>query len=84
MKTTVQLDDDLLTELREISKERRASLQETIAAAIRAGLAGLRPTRPVAAPQQYELRTMSLGACRLPNLDNISEVLAYCEGEDYR
>ena len=32
----------------------------------------------------FRTRAVSLGKCKLDNLDNIAEVLAFAEGEDFK
>jgi hypothetical protein len=53
----------------------------------RSSLATPTPEPDVAARQakpRFETPTYSTGPCALPNLDDVSEVLAFAEGEDFR
>ncbi len=43
---------------------------------------GEAPKRPL--PKRYRLRPCRRLGAKLPNLDNIADVLAYAEGDDYR
>jgi hypothetical protein len=57
-------------------------MKEVVNAALREGLIALtkpRETRPPA-----RMRTFDLGQCSVPNLDNISDVLAFGEGESFK
>jgi hypothetical protein len=84
VRTTLSLDDDVAIELQRLQRKRREAFKQTVNAVLRAGLTMLagrgrdRQTPPV--------RTVpaSLGTPRLKDLDNISEVLAFAEGEDHR
>jgi len=82
MRTTVTLEDDVALEIAKLQKARDESFKETLNAVLRAGLAGLRARRP-GARAAYRTQPMSLGTPRLKNLDDISEVLAFGEGEDH-
>ena len=50
--------------------------------ALRAGLLVLKE-EPAAPGERYRTEPASLGQPRLPNLDNIAEVLAVAEGDDH-
>ena len=82
MRTTVTLEDDVAKEMAKLQKARDESFKETLNAVLRAGLASLQAKRP-RAPAAYRTRPVSLGTPRLKNLDDISEVLAFGEGEDH-
>lgn len=60
MRTTVDLDSDLLERLRVESARRRLSFKELLNAAIRTGLAAPETRRP----RPYTLPTFRLGAVR--------------------
>jgi hypothetical protein len=40
--------------------------------------------RPSGPRERYEIPSTSLGGCRLPNLDDISDAIALGEGEGFR
>jgi hypothetical protein len=82
MRTTVTLDEDVALEVAKLQKARDESFKETLNALLRAGLASLRAKRS-AATVVYRTEPVSLGGPRLKNLDDISEVLAFGEGEDH-
>ncbi|MDX2171009.1 MAG: hypothetical protein SF182_28325 [Deltaproteobacteria bacterium] len=82
MRTTVTLEDDVALEIAKLQKARDESFKDTLNALLRAGLASLQGKRPRAAAV-YRTEAVSLGTPRLKNLDDISEVLAFGEGEDH-
>jgi len=82
MRTTLTLDDDVAKEIRRLSRETNRSFKQAVNAVMRAGIAALASTKR--APRaRYRVKPVSLGRPRLPNLDNIAEVLAIAEGEDH-
>lgn len=82
MRTTVTLEDDVALEVAKLQKARDESFKDTLNAILRAGLASLRAKRSTPAVS-YRVRAVSLGMPRLKNIDDISEVLAFGEGEDH-
>lgn len=79
MRTTVTLDRDVAARLKGLRKRRDQTFKEVVNSALRAGLDRLEsPGKNLSKP--YALRPVSLGP-RLPNLDNIAEVLAAIEDE---
>ncbi len=82
MRTTLTLDDDVATGIRRLARERKASFKQAVNAAMRAGIAAL-STQKRGPRTRYRVKPVSLGTPRLPNLDNIAEVLAIGEGEDH-
>lgn len=74
MRTTLTLDDDVAALLQRLSRERRRAFKHIVNDALRAGLAIL-AAQPPARRRRYRLKPVSLGRPRLPNLDNIAEVL---------
>jgi hypothetical protein len=82
MRTTLTLDDDVAALLVQIQNERKAPLKEVVNTALRTGLVAM--TKPPQAREPFETRTLGNGPRNLPNIDNIAEVLAWAEGEDYK
>lgn len=82
MRTTLTLDDDVAALLERVRKSRKAGLKETVNEALRQGLRQM--TTPPPRRKPYQTPSWDLGKCLVDNLDKISEVLAYAEGEDYR
>ena len=83
MRTTLTLDDDVAIALERLRRRRREPLKQVVNAALRAGLSALE-ARPKATREPFRTQPASLGPPRLKNLDNISDVLAFAEGEDFR
>jgi hypothetical protein len=82
MRTTLTLDEDVAALLARVRKARRAGLKETVNEALRQGLRQM--SAPPPKSKHYEAPSWDLGKPLIDNLDNIAEVLAYAEGEDYR
>lgn len=80
-RTTLTLDDDVNKELERLRRERNEKFRTIVNEALRAGLLALRNKPPTPGPP-YRTEPVSLGSPRLPNLDNIAEVLALAEGDD--
>jgi len=83
MGTTMTLEDYVASELTKLQRTRKEPFKKTVNAILRAGLATLggKGTRKQTA---YRTKPVSLGTPRLKNIDDISEVLAFAEGEDHR
>ncbi|MBI2566720.1 MAG: DUF2191 domain-containing protein [Candidatus Schekmanbacteria bacterium] len=82
MRTTLTLDDDVAIGLQKLIAERKEPLRSVVNVALRAGLATLAERKPLQ-QTQYATVPVRLGQLRLPNLDNIAEILALAEGEDH-
>ncbi len=81
MRTTVTLDDDVAAELERRREERGLSFKQAINEALRVGMAALdAPGEPVPHPRT---RPLDLGHARI-DLDDVSDVLAWAEGESHR
>jgi hypothetical protein len=83
VRTTLTLDDDVAIELRRLQRQRNESFRETVNALLRAGLSTSGPRKTGKRPV-FRTEPASLGTPRLKSLDNISEVLGFAEGEEYR
>jgi hypothetical protein len=81
MRTTLTLDEDVAASLRQMQAARGMSFKEAVNTALREGLQQLDAPR---ARKVYHTRPSSLGRCLLPNVDDVSEVLAIAEGDAYR
>lgn len=82
MRTTLTLDDDVAARIERLRRKKRASFKTLINDALRAGIEDLEEPAPKHR-RAYRLRPVRLGA-RLPDLDNVAEVLAAAEGESFR
>ena len=81
MRTTLTIDADVAVELDRLRRARNTSLKDLVNDALRRGL------KDMASPaknERFQTRSMDLGRCLLDNVDNIAEVLAIAEGEDFR
>ena len=82
MRTTLTIEDDVAAQIEQLRATRRESLKALINQLLRKGLRDFTaPPQPVA---PYRTRTVALGRCLVGNVDDIAEVLAVAEGEDYR
>ena len=82
MRTTLTIDDDVATMLDRLRKKRGTGLKYLVNEALRRGLRELE-MRPK--PRTlYRTRSVDLGRVRIASIDNISDVLAIAEGEDFR
>ena len=82
MRTTLSLDDDVAAMLDSLRKQRNASLKQVVNEALRQGLS--QQLHKHAPRKPFSTRTVDLGRCRLPSLDNIAEILAVAEGESFK
>jgi hypothetical protein len=82
MRTTLTIDDDVAALLQRLRSERHAGLKDLINEALRRGLRDM--TSPAKQRAQFRTRSVDLGRPRLANIDNIAEVLAIAEGENFR
>ena len=82
MRTTLTLDDDVAVALERARKQNDASLKEVVNQALRRGLPEL--ARSPRRRKRFRTKSLSLGKCLVPSLDNISRVLAIAEGETFK
>jgi hypothetical protein len=82
MDTTLTLDNDMATRLERLSHLRNESFKHTINEVLQAGL-NLIESKSVHSNKPYRIKPVHLGA-KLPNLDNVAEILAATEGELYK
>ena len=81
MRTTLTTDDDVAILLEQVQRQRKESFKEVVNAALRQALSGMQDKpKP---RSKFRTRSLALGRCYLPNLDNIAEVLATGERENY-
>jgi hypothetical protein len=82
MRTTLTLDDDVAVALERLRRSRRIGLKQLINEALRRGLKeiGRRsgPREPV------RTQAVALGRLRVSSIDNIGEVLAIVDGENFK
>jgi hypothetical protein len=82
MRTTLTLDDDVAAALERLRKQRDSSYRDVVNDVMRRGLRHALEVREPAG--KYVTPVSDCGACLIGSLDNLAEVLAIAEGEDYR
>jgi hypothetical protein len=81
MRTMLTIDDDVAAMLDQLRKKRGTGLKDLVNEALRRGLRELE-TRPKPRAS-FRTRSVDLGRVRIASIDNIGEVLAIAEGEDF-
>lgn len=81
MRTTLNIDDDVLDRARSVAERLRTPFRQVVNEAIRAGL---QIVEEPAKTRLYQTRPHKLGLKAGRSLDNIQELLAQIEGEDHR
>lgn len=81
MRTTLTLDDDVAVQLEKLRRSRDASLKDVVNEALRRGLQEM--SAPPKKRKPFRTRTYNLGK-QLIDIDNVTEAIAYAEGEDYK
>ncbi|MEM6275044.1 MAG: DUF2191 domain-containing protein [Myxococcota bacterium] len=82
MRTTLSLDDDVAINIQKLRVERGASLKEVVNEVLRAGLVVLEKEDKKPSGT-YRIQPVSGGVHRLPDLDNITELLVAGESESF-
>ena len=83
MRTTVTLDDDLAIRLERHRSQHGESFKQALNEAVRAGLNQIEKSAEV--PREVRrTKPLALGRRLAGSIDDIGEVLAIAEGEDYR
>lgn len=83
MRTTVTLDDDLAVRLERHRTQHGESFKQALNEAVRAGLNQLEHD-PDAGREVRRTQPLALGRRLAGSLDDIGELLAVAEGENYR
>lgn len=81
MRTTLTIDSDVLERARDVSSRLGTPFKTVINEALRAGLDQV---ESVARSRPYRTEPHAMGLKPGRNLDNIQELLAQVEGEDFR
>lgn len=82
MRTTLTLDNDVAITLERVRTKGKYTLKAAVNEALRRGLREME--EPATRTDRYTIQTVSLGGCLLDNLDDVAEVLAYAEGENFK
>jgi len=81
MRTTLTLDDDVAAQLEAFRAREHLTLKHALNSALRRGLLELSQPR---VRKPFRTKPLDMGRCRVPNLDNIAEVLAELDNESTR
>jgi hypothetical protein len=81
MRTTLTIDPDVGIELERLRKSRDVSLKEIVNELLRRGLRDINAQKKL---KPFRTRAFKTGPSLIGPLDNIAEVLALVEGEDYK
>ena len=82
MRTTLTIADDVAAQLDRVRSQRKARLKDVVNEALREGLKHLAARKPSHVP--FQTNSVSLGQCLVGSIDDVAEVLAVVEGEDFR
>lgn len=82
MRTTLSLDDDVVTLLEKAQMKKGESFKATVNNALRRGL------RDILVPQKssgtFKTKTVDLGRCKLKSIDSVADAIAFAEGETFK
>ncbi len=81
MRTTLAIDDDVLDRARGVAEQRHTPFRQVVNEALRVGLRSFAEPAPC---KPYRTHPHKLGLQPGKSLDNIQELLAQSEGEDFR
>ena len=81
MRTTVNIDDDVLERARAAARRAKTPFRRVLNEALRAGLSSVETP---AARKPYRTEARDMGLRPGMNLDNIQELLSQIDGEDVR
>jgi hypothetical protein len=82
MQTTLTLDNDIAARIKRLNNLRNESFKQTLNEIIAAGI-NLIESKSIPQNKPYRIKPVHLGA-KLPNLDNVAEIIAATEGELYK
>ena len=82
MRTTLTLDPDVATLAQRLQRVRGQTFKAIVNEALRSGLRTMAAPSPQSAA--YSTPAVDLGRCAVGSLDDVAEVLALAEREDFR
>ena len=82
MRTTLTLDPDVAALAERMQRVRGQSFKVIVNEALRSGLRAMEV--PSGESVAYKTPAVDLGRCMVGSLDDVAEVLALAEGEDFR
>ncbi|MBI5014219.1 MAG: type II toxin-antitoxin system VapB family antitoxin [Deltaproteobacteria bacterium] len=81
MRTTLSLDDDVIDKARQVAAKRSTSFRSVVNEALRVGLEEVeKSTRR----RPYRTKPHDMGLRPGYDLDNVQELIAHAEGENFR
>ncbi len=80
--TTLTLDNNIVARLKRLSLKRNESFNHIINQALQLGI-NVIESKSICQDKPYRIKPVHLGA-KLPNLDNVAEIIAATEGELYK
>jgi len=81
MRTTITLDDDVALMLGKLQKTEQKPFKQIVNEVLRSGL--VKKKSEGQEKPHYSTPELDAGMCKYPDLDNVAEILAVAEGEDY-
>ena len=81
MRTTLTLDDDVIDKAKAVAAKRHLSFRAVVNEALRIGL---EEVEKPATQRSYQTEPHAMGLRTGYNLNNIQELLAQAEGEDFK
>ena len=82
MRTTITIDDDVFRQIESIAEEQKRSRKDVLNDALRRGIRDTQQEKK--REERFETKSMDLGQCLLPSLDNVAEVLTIAESDDFK
>jgi Arc/MetJ family transcription regulator len=82
MRTTLTLDEDVAAQLKQLVEKEKKPFKQVVNDLLRMALLS-RLKQGEKRMTRYSTPTLSLGACRFPDLDNTAEILSVAEGEEH-
>ena len=82
MRTTLTIDEDVAVRLQRLRRSQNRGLKQIINEALRRGLNQM--SEEEIPRGDYQTRSVDLGRCLIGSIDDVAEVLAIAEGEDFR
>lgn len=84
MRTTLTLEPDVAARLRRIQERDQMRWKDLINQTLREGLSQRDEKNKGSDRETFQTREVDLGKCRYDSVDNVAEVLALAEGENYK
>lgn len=83
MRITMTLDPDVAARLDDVRRGAGGDLQAIVNRALRSGLRTIESVGTGVGQEPYHMTPTSLGGCRLPDLNRVSEALSVAEGQEF-